>query len=422
MSWNPTVHTLYPGTPPGNISTTKYNTSYQKTYDYSNEFTFNNLLTYTSVNVPQYVVYTDPSGSENSVIVVCGGGGNSLSYDPECSDAIRYWKTQGVNIYLLLYRLSNMVNTLGTNALAVSDIYNFNALPFINLYDLNTMFTIVQNKYSGKIGLHGFSFGGNIVSSYSAIMSYNSQIMTDIVTIVNETIPDSSGNSLPFPSTSFQTFINNYKSGSYTSDSSGSNISFILLMYPYVDQTCPQQDFFYSFFNYLAPFTNIYTDALTYLYSCKLYSDGNSEPIYNTGSMSMITSYYPPTYCVSTMTDPIVQVTINNIFFQNLLKNNVTCYRQLYPQGGHGFGMGYCFSSTPTFSPTLYPYNFFANVIQNTVNLNYGVDFLNGNYINYNKSQWYNPPYNPSEIVIDTSGVVTYQKQISFNDFLSTIF
>ena len=251
MSWNPTLLALYPDTlPPGNISTTKYNTSYQKTYNYTNDFTFNNLLTYTNVNVPQYVVYTnpsgstDPSGSVNSVIVLCGGG-DTLSYDPECSDAIRYWKTQGVNIYILLYRLTNLVNTLGTNVLAVSDIYNFNALPFINLYDLNSMFNIVKKQYpSGKIGLHGFSAGGNIVTSYSAIMSYNPEIMTDIVNIVDETIPDSSGNSLLFPSQSFQSFINNYKSGYYTFDSSGSNISFILLMYPYVDQTCPQQVFF----------------------------------------------------------------------------------------------------------------------------------------------------------------------------------
>jgi len=422
--WNPTLYPLYPdpsggyGLPPGNISTTKYNMQYQQTYDYSNEFSFNNLLTYTSVNVPQYVLYTDPSGSQNSVIVLCGGGFHSLCYDPECSDAIRYWKTQNVNIFILLYRLPIMENTLGKNVTNILDVYNLNALPFLFLYDLDSMFRIVKNKFAGKIGLHGFSAGGNIVSSYAGIISYDSQIMTDINTIVNET---SSNPNLAFPSQSFQTFINNYKSGSYYSPAdTPTSISFILLMYPYVDQTCPQLDFFYSIFNYLAPYTTIYTDSLTYLYSCKLYSDGNSDPVNNTGSMSMITKYYPPTYCVSTMTDPFVQVTINNIYFQNLLNSGVICYRQLYPQGGHGFGMGYCFNSSPTYPASQYPYNFFTRTIQNTVNINYGSDFLNGNYINYNNSQWYNPPYNPSQIVsFGTSGEVIYQPQLSFNNFIS---
>ena len=133
--------------------------------------------------------------------------------------------------------------------------------------------------------------------------------------------------------------------------------------------------------------------------------------------MSMITNNYPPTYYVSTMTDPFVQVTIGNIFCQNLLNNGVTIYRQLYPSGGHGFGLGYCFNSLPTYPLNTYPYKFFERTIQNTQNISYGSDFVNGSYINLNQSSWFVPPINPP-ITTTNSSIPTV---ISFNNFLENI-
>ena len=403
---------LYDNIPPGNINNTNLSINYKQTYNYNNDFTFNNLSTVTAVNVPSYTFIESSTPTNNCVIIVCGGGFFTMVIEPEISDAVNYWKTQNINIYILFYRTPKLCNNLN-NLYNITDYFNMNAWPFLLLYDLDSMVKIVKQTYpDGKLGLNGFSGGGNIVSTYASIATYNYNIMIDINSIVNETRDNPN---LPFPSQNFKNFISNYVDGSYNQITPGVKIDFLLLMYPYVDSTIPQQGGFSSFFNLFAPFNVdncIY--SLTLLYSSKLYSDGVSNPQENTGQMSMITSNYPPTYYVSTMKDPFVQITIGNIFCQNLLNNNVTIYRQLYPCGGHGFGLGYCFNSLPTYPLNSYPYKFYERTIENTQNINYGSDFVNGNYIS--STNWFTPPINPP-----TNNNSSMSSIISFNNFLINI-
>ena len=407
---------LYNTIPPGNINDMNISINYKESYNYNNDFNFNNLNTISSSNVPSYTFIESTVSTNNSVIICCGGGWGTLVVDPEISDAVNYWKTKNVNIWVLFYRTPILKNNL-SNQYDITNYYNMNAYPFLLLYDLDSMVKIVKRTYpQGKLGLNGFSAGGNLVSSYASIITYNANIMSDIRAIVDETKTQPN---LSFPSSRFMTFINNYSVDSYLRDSTPSIvIDFLLLMYPVVDITVPQEENISSFLLSFTPFNvNNCLYSLTLLYSNKIYSDGPSTPINNSGSMSMITNNYPPTYYVSTMTDPFVQVTIGNIFCQNLLNNGVTIYRQLYPSGGHGFGLGYCFNSLPTYPLNTYPYKFFERTIQNTQNISYGSDFVNGSYINLNQSSWFVPPINPP-ITTTNSSIPTV---ISFNNFLENI-
>jgi len=401
--------------PPGNLNNENISINYKQAYSYNNDFNFNNLNTITSSNIPSYTLIESTINTINSVIICCGGGWGTLVVDPEISDAVNYWKTQNINIWILFYRTPILQNNLN-NKNDITMYYNMNAYPFLLLYDLDSMVQIVKKKYlNGKIGLNGFSAGGNLVSSYASIITFNSNIMTDIRSIVDETRDQLT---LAFPSQQFTNFINNYNNGIYTQNLSITPvISFLLLMYPVVDLTIPQQVNLNSFLEPFTPFNvNNCLYSLNLLYSNKLYIDGSSTPLENSGSMSMITNNYPPTYYVSTMTDPFVQITIGNIFCQNLLNNNVTLYRQLYPCGGHGFGLGYCFNSSPTYPINTFPYKFFERTIQNTQNISYGSDFVNNNYIYANKLGWFVPPINPPSV--DSTNLPTI---ISFNDFLVNI-
>jgi hypothetical protein len=403
-------------TPPGNIINEDISINYKQSYNYSNNFNFNNLNTVSSSNIPSYTFIESNIPTNDSVIICCGGGWWTLVVDPEISDAVNYWKTQNINIWILFYRTPILQNNLG-NPYSINDYYNMNAYPFLLIYDLNTLVNIVKSTYpTGKLGLNGFSAGGNLVSVYASIMSYNSNIMTDIINIVDDTINNPT---LPFPSMNFTKFITAYKNNEYLQDINYTKlIDFLLLMYPIVDLTIPQELNLKSFLNPFIPFNVINSlYSLTLLYSNKLFSDGVSNPLENSGTMSLITSNYPPTYYVSTLTDPFIQITIGNIFCQNLINNNVNIYRQLYPNGGHGFGLGYCFNSLPTYPLNTYPYKFFERTIVNTQNIDYGSDFVNSSYINSpdNTNNWFNPPINPTP---NNNYIVP---QISFNNFLNNI-
>jgi len=217
--------------------------------------------------------------------------------------------------------------------------------------------------------------------------------MRDINFIVNET---HNNINLPFPSTSFMNFINKYSDGNYPQARPNQQIDFLLLMYSVVDLTIPQKKPIPVFLDTISSHNCIY--PLTLLYSSKLFKDGVSDPLTSSGTMSMITHNYPPTYFVSSSDDPFIPLSIGNVYCQNLLKNNIPIYRQLYPKGGHGFGLGYCFDSQSKYPLNLYPYKFFERTIQK-------------NYINTKLSEWFNLPTNPP----------ISPNTISFNEFLKNI-
>jgi acetyl esterase/lipase len=386
MAYNHTI-------PPGNTNDTNLTSTYKQSYDYANNFHFKNLTTATSVNVPTYTFIKANIDTDNCVIIVCGGGWKTLVIEPEISNAVEYWKTQNVNIYVLFYR-TPILDNKESHPYDITNYYNMNAYPFLLLYDLDNMVKIVKQAYPfGKLGLNGFSAGGNTVSVYASIITYNYDIMRDINFIVNET---HNNINLPFPSTSFMNFINKYSDGNYPQARPNQQIDFLLLMYSVVDLTIPQKKPIPVFLDSISPHNCIY--PLTLLYSSKLFKDGVSDPLTSSGTMSMITHNYPPTYFVSSSDDPFIPLSIGNVFCQNLLKNNIPIYRQLYPKGGHGFGLGYCFDSQSKYPLNLYPYKFFERTIQK-------------NYINTKLSEWFNLPTNPP----------ISPNTISFNEFLKNI-
>jgi hypothetical protein len=75
----------------------------------------------------------------------------------------------------------------------------------------------------------------------------------------------------------------------------------------------------------------------------------------------------------------------------------------MFPSGGHGWGMGNCFSYELSFPPSQYPHRFYENTVL-TDNILFGQDFVNGDYISKNAKTWFEPPYqtsSPTNISLD---------------------
>lgn len=394
---------LYPNqTPPGNLYDSGYDfeTVSATSYDYSNDITLSNLKTYYGVTTPRLFYIESKHKTNTAVIIIPGGGNSSLSFEPEASEAIEYWKTKQVNIFVLIHRLPSITNNLNTS-FNIYEIYNSNSICFLTLFDLHRAFNIVKHDYCNeKIILHGFSAGGQLAASYTAIQTYNIEIMNDICAIVEDS-------TLTCPSPLFYNFIYKFTTLYYKKNIYENSFLFIVLNYPYVDNTCPQEliEINTNVNTYLLPVYNnsIYKDinvndaifCLQLLISQKLYSDPVADPINNTSLMSMITDRHPPVYTVSTGSDPFIQVTILNMYCQNLISNNIYFVRQFYPSGGHGWGMGDCFSYNKTYPLDSYPYKFYSRTVTNP-NINYGSDCLNNSYEQRNADNWFNPPWNGS--------------------------
>ena len=58
----------------------------------NNYYEFSNLKSIFQVNVPYVEYYESEIPSEKAVIVVAGGGDFYISYNPEASEAIKFWK------------------------------------------------------------------------------------------------------------------------------------------------------------------------------------------------------------------------------------------------------------------------------------------------------------------------------------------
>lgn len=386
--------------PPGNLSPINYEIKYFSTREYNTGIQLTNQLTYCGVNVPRLEYYQPIKisglSTKQCVIILCGGGGFSLSYDPETSEAIEYWKTKNIHIFALLYRNIPFQNNLQNDIQNIYEIYNPNSTCFLFLYDLDSTIRLIQTKYGfTKFILHGFSGGGGIVSSYTSIVTYNDDIMNDIREIVEE-------ESMEFPSLLFKKFITNLQSVKYPPKKKiTSSIIMLIMNYPYLDHTIPQSvPLSPAFLSYLTP---IYAEAiypLNLLYSKKLQTDGVSDPVKGTGSMSMLTKNHPPVYIVHTQTDPFLESIITTIYCKNLLTVGVPFTRIMYAKGGHGWGMGGCFCYKKSFPPDIFPHGFYKRYVIGPDNIKYGSDFVNGHYISKNSQEWFTPPFQGSTNIL----------------------
>ena len=375
----------------------------------NNYYEFSNLKSIFQVNVPYVEYYESEIPSEKAVIVVPGGGDFYISYNPEASEAIKFWKEKkDVSIFVLIYRTVNFQNNLSEYTTDPYTVYNTNAVQFIPFYDLYHTLELVKRLCKTCITMQGFSAGGFIISSFLSIYLYNQNLVQDILSIVDTSsqYPDS-------VSPAFKNLIQKYSNNKYEFQNISSPVQCQILHYPYTDQTIPQQGQAFSKSGLLGLYLiTFYPEAitpLTLLFSNKLFSDGVSDPVNFSANYSMIQDNYLPTYLVHTQSDPFIQVTIPNLFMKWLNEKNVPNVKQTFQFGGHGWGMGYAFPKTTTFPENLYPNNFYNNFYEIPSSF-YGSDGVNGSYQSQNASLWYQPPFVNSNL------------KISLNHFLEKFF
>jgi hypothetical protein len=64
--------------------------------------------------------------------------------------------------------------------------------------------------------------------------------------------------------------------------------------------------------------------------------------------------------------------------------------------------MGKCFSFEKSFPPSLYPHEFYKHTVF-TNNIEFGQDFVNGNYVSKNQNTWFDPPFQSSSVSTNLS-------------------
>lgn len=358
----------------------------------NNYYEFSNLKSIYQINVPYVEYYESEIPSKKAVIVVPGGGDTYISYDPEASEAIKFWKQKkDVSIFVLIYRTVLFQNNLFEFSTNPYDVFNMNAAFFLAFYDLYHTLELVKRLCKTCITMHGFSNGGFLVTSFLSIYLYNQNLVQDILSIV-----DTSSQYPNSVSPAFQNLVEKYTNAEYEFQNISSPVQCQILHYPVTDQSIPQQPSALSesglFTNFLITF---YPDAiipLTLLFSNKLYSDGVSDPVNFIANYSLIQDNYVPTYLIHTLSDPLIQNTIPNLFINWLNEKNIPNVKQTFSYGGHGWGMGYGFPKTSTFPENLYPNNFYDNFYE-TPSSFYGKDGVNGSYQSPNSSVWYKPPF-----------------------------
>jgi hypothetical protein len=367
------------------------------TQNLNNYYEFNNLKSIYQINVPYVEYYESEIPSNKAVIVVPGGGYTYISYDPEATEAIKFWKEKkDVSIFVLMYRTILFKNNLLEFSTNPYDVFNMNATFFLPFYDLYHTLQLVKKSSKTCITMHGFSAGGFLISSFLSIYLYNQNLVKDILSIV-----DTSSQYPNSISPAFQNLIHNYTNDKYEFQNISSPVQCQILHYPVTDQTIPQETSLFSesglFTRFLITFYPDAITALSLLFSNKLFSDGISDPVGFTANYSLIKDNYVPTYLVHTLSDPLIQNTIPNLFIKWLNEKNIPNVKQTFSYGGHGWGMGYAFPKTTTFPENLFPNNFYNNFYE-IPNGSYGSDKVNGSYQSSNISVWYQPPFENSNL------------------------
>ena len=230
---------LYPnGSIPGNKIHKDLAITTLTTQNLNNYYEFSNLKSIYQINVP-YVEYYESEifSSKKAVIVVPGGGDTYISYDPEASEAIKFWKQKkDVSIFVLIYRTVLFQNNLSEFTTNPYDVFNMNAAFFLAFYDLYHTLELVKRLCKTCITMHGFSNGGFLVTGFLSIYLYNQNLVQDILSIV-----DTSSQYPNSVSPAFQNLVQKYTNAEYEFQNISSPVQCQILHYPYTDQTIPQQ-------------------------------------------------------------------------------------------------------------------------------------------------------------------------------------
>ena len=240
---------------------------------------YKDILRISNVQNPTLEVFLPAKKTATGqAVVICPGGGYSiLAYDWEGIDIAKWYNAQGIAAVVLKYRLPKSITLIKPEIAPLQDAQRAIRLVRHNAKKWNVDPT--------QIGVMGFSAGGHLASTLGT--HFAEDVLGDSKDSIN---------------------------------SLSARPDFMVLIYPVI--TFDKKHYHRGSKNNL------------------IGENASQELIDHYSNDLQVSSDTPTTFLLHTTDDKVVPVVNSLLFYQALKRNGVAVEMHIYPEGGHGFGLG----------------------------------------------------------------------------------
>ena len=240
---------------------------------------YQDILRISNVQNPTLEVFLPAKKTATGqAVVICPGGGYSiLAYDWEGIDIAKWYNAQGIAAVVLKYRLPKSITLIKPEIAPLQDAQRAIRLVRHNAKKWNVDPT--------QIGVMGFSAGGHLASTLGT--HFAEDVLGDSKDSIN---------------------------------SLSARPDFMVLIYPVI--TFDKKHYHGGSKNNL------------------IGENASQELIDHYSNDLQVSSDTPTTFLLHTTDDKVVPVVNSLLFYQALKRNGVAVEMHIYPEGGHGFGLG----------------------------------------------------------------------------------
>ena len=240
---------------------------------------YRDILRISNVQNPTLEVFLPAKKTATGqAVVICPGGGYSiLAYDWEGIDIAKWYNAQGIAAAVLKYRLPKSSSLVKPEIAPLQDAQR--AIRLVRHHAKK------WNVDSDQIGVMGFSAGGHLASTLGT--HYDENVLGDSKDPI---------------------------------DSLSARPDFMVLIYPVI--TFDKKYYHGGSKNNL------------------IGKNASQELIDHYSNDLQVSSQTPTTFLLHTTDDKAVPVANSLLFYQALERNGVAVEMHIYPEGGHGFGLG----------------------------------------------------------------------------------
>ena len=240
---------------------------------------YRDILRISNVQNPTLEVFLpSKKTATGQAVVICPGGGYSiLAYDWEGIDIAKWYNAQGIAAVVLKYRLPKSSTLIKPEIAPLQDAQK--AIRLVRHHAKK------WNIDPGQVGVMGFSAGGHLASTLGT--HYDENVLGDSKDPI---------------------------------DSLSARPDFMVLIYPVIT------------------------------FDKKHYHGGSKNNLIGKNASQKLIDYYsndlqvssqtPKTFLLHATDDKVVPVANSLLFYQALERNGVAVEMHIYPEGGHGFGLG----------------------------------------------------------------------------------
>ena len=240
---------------------------------------YRDILRISNVQNPTLEVFLpSKKTATGQAVVICPGGGYSiLAYDWEGVDIAKWYNAQGITAVVLKYRLPKSSTLIQPEIAPLQDAQK--AIRLVRHHAKK------WNIDPGQVGVMGFSAGGHLASTLGT--HYDENVLGDSKDPI---------------------------------DSLSARPDFMVLIYPVIT------------------------------FDKKHYHGGSKNNLIGKNASQKLIDYYsndlqvssqtPKTFLLHATDDKAVPVANSLLFYQALERNGVAVEMHIYPEGGHGFGLG----------------------------------------------------------------------------------